>query len=86
MSTSTACTIPASILRSTPFNLPWGSEIYAYVIAINSYGDSSESSGGSGAKILTKSDAPVSLRNDPSITNANRIGISWVKPEFNGGS
>jgi hypothetical protein len=35
---------------------------------------------------LTKSDAPLSLRNDPSITNANRIGISWVKPEFNGGS
>ena len=66
--------------------MPWGSDIYANVIAINIYGDSRESSAGSGGKILTKPDAPLSLVNVPSITSANKIGISWAKPGFDGGS
>ena len=32
------------------------------------------------------SDAPTSLSNDASITNANSIGLIWSAPLFNGGS
>jgi hypothetical protein len=37
---ATACTVPVSILTSAPFNLTWGSSVYAKVIATNKYGDS----------------------------------------------
>jgi hypothetical protein len=39
-STLTSCTIPVTVFRSTPFDLPWGSSIWAKVIATNLYGDS----------------------------------------------
>jgi len=44
--------------------LPWGSSIYAKVIAINYYGASVESDAGNGAIILTYPDAPVSVAED----------------------
>jgi hypothetical protein len=31
-------------------------------------------------------DKPVLLANVPAITLADRIGLTWVSPEFNGGS
>lgn len=34
------CTIPVTVFRNAPFNLDWGSSIYAKVIASNVYGDS----------------------------------------------
>lgn len=50
-STSTTCTIPVQILRESPFSLPWGSSVYAIVIATNAYGDSAQSNPGNGAVI-----------------------------------
>ena len=32
------CMVPKSYLRTTPYDLPWGSEIWARVTAINAYG------------------------------------------------
>lgn len=37
---SAQCTIPISSLRTTPYNLDWGSSIYAVVKATNAVGDS----------------------------------------------
>ena len=34
------CTIPVTALIVEPYSLPWGSSVYAKVIAINIYGDS----------------------------------------------
>jgi hypothetical protein len=31
-------------------------------------------------------DEPISLANIPTITCANKIGLSWQAPSFNGGS
>jgi hypothetical protein len=39
-SIATSCTIPVTSLKSAPFSLPWGSSVYAKVIAINLYGNS----------------------------------------------
>jgi hypothetical protein len=37
---ATSCTIPVTVLRAAPFNLPWGSDVYAKVLATNIYGSS----------------------------------------------
>ena len=37
---NTLCSVPILTLRSAPFNLAWGSLIYAKVIAYNVYGNS----------------------------------------------
>ena len=53
--------MPVGILRTAPYNLPWGSSIFAKVIATNKYGSSSESLPGSGGILMTYPDAPVDL-------------------------
>jgi hypothetical protein len=50
---STSCTIPVSILKAEPFNLPWGYSIVATVTATNVVGSSDASSPGNGAVILS---------------------------------
>ena len=70
---TTSCTIPTATLRAAPFNLPWGSSIYAKVYASNLYGNSLVSTVGNGAIILTNPDAPVSLVNVASVTDVSKI-------------
>ena len=53
------CSVPVSVLRGAPFMLPWGSPVYATIIAHNKYGDSLVSLPGSGARIITYPDAPI---------------------------
>lgn len=60
----TKCTIPVNSLRVAPFMLPWGSIVYAKVVAFNAYGDSIESAVGSSNIIMTEPDAPVGLSED----------------------
>ena len=81
-----SCTIPVSVLRETPFSLPWGSTVIAKVLATNSLGSSDYSQNGSGAKIITKPDAPISLTEDTTIKSPTILGISWTPPTFNGGT
>lgn len=72
---ATECTIPLAKLRSDPFNLVLGNMVYAKVIAVNAYGDSSASAVGSGALIVLVPDAPIALLNDPAITNNQVVGL-----------
>lgn len=83
---STSCTIPTATLRAAPFNLPWGSSIYAKVYATNLYGNSFVSNVGNGAIILTKPDAPNTLANVPAQTSASQISITWLKGAAEGGT
>lgn len=71
---------------STLYTLPWGSSIYAKVIAYNIYGDSAESSVGNGALIRTNPDAPVNLAEIYAERTADSLGISWDLGAENGGS
>lgn len=68
---STTCTVPISLLKATPFSLPWGTSVFANLIAVNVYGESTESDRGNGAIILTVPDAPVSLANNPVSTSGS---------------
>ena len=86
LSTDLTCTIPATILREAPFNLLWGDNIIAKVVAINSYGNSDESQQGSGAVIITKPGAPTSLSEDSSLRTAASIKLNWIEPTIVGGT
>jgi hypothetical protein len=65
-----SCAIPISTLKAAPYLLPWGSHVYAKIIATNAYGDSLESEAGDGAQILTVPDAPIGLSDVPSVTTS----------------
>jgi hypothetical protein len=57
----TKCTVPISVLRAAPFELPWGSSVFAKVMATNIFGNSIPSEAGFGAVIITKPDSPVDI-------------------------
>jgi hypothetical protein len=80
------CTIPVSIFRASPYDLPWGSSIFAKVIATNIYGDSLESLEGNGAVITTTPDAPVNIAEDYSLRTKDSLGIVWEQATFIGGA
>jgi hypothetical protein len=54
--TGLVCSVPATVLIAEPFSLDWGDSVFAKVIAVNLYGDSSESPEGNGAYITTYPD------------------------------
>jgi len=64
---ATKCTMPVNTLRVAPFMLPWGSIVYAKVVAFNAYGDSIESAVSSSNIIMTEPDAPVGLSEDVTL-------------------
>lgn len=83
---SRTCTIASSRFTEEPYNLAWGSSIYAKVYATNIKGVSIESLSGNGAIILRIPDVPVSLSNVPEITSATTIGLVWLDGADNGGT
>ena len=68
---SSSCLVPVMALTVAPFNLPWGSSVFATVLATNIIGSSGTSLAGNGAVILITPDAPRNLRNVPAITTAS---------------
>ena len=83
---SRSCSVSSSKFTQAPFFLPWGSSIYAQVIAINIRGQSEASDDGNGAVILTVPDKPINLRNDATVTSGSSIGLLWDEGAANGGS
>jgi hypothetical protein len=82
----TTCTIPVATLRASPYSLEWGTSVYAKVIAINTYGNSLESSEGNGAVITTTPGAPTSVIEDTAERTKSTLGLSWTAPTFIGGA
>lgn len=70
-----SCSIPVSVLITTPYNLDWGDSVYAKVAATNEKGTSSQSSSGNGAKIITYPDAPISLSEDVAVRTYYTLGL-----------
>jgi hypothetical protein len=81
-----SCTIPVSTLRAAPYSLPYGSSIFAKLIAINEKGASTESNAGNGAIIITYPDPPTTLAELTTARTASTLGLTWVPPVFNGGT
>jgi hypothetical protein len=69
----------------SPFNLILGDHIFAKIVAINSYGNSLPSVPGDGAAVVLLPDAPINLANNPALTNANQIGVTWQTGFSDGG-
>jgi len=65
------------VLNAAPFNLPWGSQVYAYVIAFNVYGPSGKSPTGSGAYMYTLPDPPTNIQEILSARTLTTIGFNW---------
>lgn len=59
--TSLTCTIPLITLQGSPYSLLLGDSIYAVVTASNVYGESSISSEGNGATVVTVPNAQIGL-------------------------
>jgi len=74
---NTECSIPVPTLLASPFSLAWGSNIYAKVVAYNSYGESEISEAGNEAIILTIPDAPVMLAEVVEMRTDNSITFTW---------
>jgi uncharacterized membrane protein (UPF0182 family) len=70
----------------TPYSLPWGSNIYAKVIAYNIYGDSLVSEPGYEAIILTTPDAPISFEETILMRTENSITFTWSPGPADGGA
>jgi hypothetical protein len=77
VSIATTCTIPVTMLRSSPFSLEWGSGVYVKVVAKNIYGSSLQSSAGNGAIITTTPDAPISLTENTLLRTKSTLGLTW---------
>ena len=71
-------------MQAAPYELPYGSSIYARVTATNAYG-TSDYLEGNGAVILTVPTAPVTS-NVVSETNWHQITIEWPASQENGGT
>ena len=54
--------------------------------AHNFYGDSPVSNVGNGAKIVYPPDAPLSLSDNPLVTNAMQVGLTWTDGVSDGGT
>lgn len=79
------CVVPLTKMYVSPFNLILGDHIFAKIVAINSYGNSLPSVPGDGAAVVMLPDAPIGLANNPALTNANQIGITWQTGFSDGG-
>lgn len=82
----TTCSVPIPALQAAPFSLPWGSSIYAKIIATNIYGSSANSDEGNGAIILTIPDTPINFANNAVLTSASQISLTWEDGPSDGGT
>jgi hypothetical protein len=80
------CSVPITTLVAAPFDFNWLDSIYAKVKATNFVGNSSESTEGNEAIILTYPDAPVFLENSAATTSATVVAMSWSEGSENGGT
>jgi hypothetical protein len=69
--------LPVITLKTTPWEIAWGSSVWVKIVAINIYGESAESTPGNGAIIITYPDAPVSLEEIYSMRTKTSLTILW---------
>lgn len=80
------CIINLSTLTASPFNLVQNEPISVKVTATNTYGESVNSTVGTGAAIILVPSAPVNLTNDATYTNSSVIVFNFSPGASNGGS
>jgi hypothetical protein len=78
--------VPVSAFKAAPFELAWGSEVWARVKAWNYYGNYGFSASGNGAVITTYPDAPTTLVERYADRDTYVLGLTWADAAFNGGA
>jgi len=79
------CAIPAALLATSPFNLPWGSEVVAKVSALNIKGESSQSEPGGGGILVASPKKPTNLAEVSSLRSSTTLGLKWDEGSDTGG-
>lgn len=74
---ATECTVPVTVLKALPFELDWGTNVHAKIVATNIYGNSGESDVGNGAIITTTPDPPVKLVEYYPDRSPTTLGFRW---------
>ena len=83
---SRQCVVSLETLKTSPYNLVLYDNVNVKIIAANVYGESVESTVGTGAFIQLVPDAPVSLANDPTTTTDTNIRFTWSDGASDGGT
>jgi len=73
------------VLKTSPYNLAWGTLVYVRVVATNIYGNSGISDVGFGANLVTNPDPPINLAEDLTQRTLTTLGLTWSDAPFNGG-
>ena len=73
-------------MTESPILLEYGDDCWARIIAVNVKGGSIPSDAGNGAKVLTRPDAPINVRDVPGVTNYETCGLEWDDGPDNGGA
>jgi hypothetical protein len=63
------CSVNLSTLVSSPYSLVENDSVVVKIISVNVYGESDQSSQGSGAVVQIVPDAPINVANDPLTTS-----------------
>jgi hypothetical protein len=83
---SRTCSITLATLKVSPYLLVRDDNVVAKIVSVNVYGDSEQSSEGSGAVIQLVADAPISLANDALTTTDSVIRFTWIDGSSDGGA
>ena len=75
-----------TVLKALPFDLAWGTNVHAKVVATNIYGNSAQSDVGNGAIITTNPDAPINIIEYYADRSPTTLGLTWEQAPFNGGA
>jgi hypothetical protein len=75
--TGLTCSVSLATLSTAPFDLVQDDSVIASLKALTDYGESDMSVEANGAKIWLVPDAPISLQDNPSVTDDTKIMITW---------
>lgn len=85
MISNSYCHIHINTLLAAPYNVDGGDSIYAKVVAVNVYGETTQSTEGNGAYYTRVPDQPINLAEDISVRSSTTDGLTWADGINNGG-
>ena len=79
------CSVPNSVLLTSPFSLSYGDDVFFKVLATNLVGSSDYSTLGNAGTLFTVPGAPLSLTSNAASTTQTQVGLSWYEGLSDGG-
>lgn len=79
------CNINFSTIVASPYNYNGGESVFAKVVAVNSYGETEQSTEGNGATYTRVPDSPNNLAENNSVRTSTENGLTWSPGAHDGG-